>query len=325
MRSTPVDAGLNRIGHLYEGTTLLINGEKNDFYRVFLSDKKVGWISKNHINFVEQTEWEPAKFISMNSENYKNASIQIIEFSKKLPYTVEEKDKEVLFKIYNPELSGESVYSLNLPKPEKYTYSVNLDKGKYTFKVKKMPKKLKEYTVVIDAGHGGSEKGAVGCLGDLEKDINLKIAEELKNILSEMGINAIMTRECDGELGLYDRTKIAIDNNAEIFVSIHLNSIPDICMNIHHNRGTSVYYYNKNSKLLAECVEKSLVHKIGTRKDGIKTASFAVIRPPEYAGILVETAYMTNPLDSLIYTKDSFAKDSAQGIANGIKQYINHK
>ena len=138
-----------------------------------------------------------------------------------------------------------------------------------------------------------------------------------------MGANVVMTRECDGNMSLDERTELAKKNNSHIFVSIHLNSIGDIPMNVNKNRGTSVYYFNKNSKDLATIVEKTVSDNINTRRDGVKTASFAVIRPPEYVGILVETAYMTNPNDSVIYTADDFACKAAKGIAEGILEFIN--
>ena len=137
-----------------------------------------------------------------------------------------------------------------------------------------------------------------------------------------MGANVVMTRECDGNVSLDDRVKIARENCADIFVSIHLNSIPDIKMDIHKNRGTSVYYYNNNSKELAKSVEASVTSSLGTRKDGVRTASFAVLRPTDYVGILVETAYMTNPLDSVMYTSETFPRNAAKGIADGIYSYV---
>ncbi len=323
LRSTPIDGGLNRIAHLFKGTTILINGSKGDFYRVFLSKDKVAWIAKKDVDCAESSE--VASFINMNSEKFKNATIQTIAFSKNLPYTIEEKDKEILFKIYNPELSDSSVYTLNIPKPEKYYYNITLKDGVYTFKVSELPQSLEDITIVVDAGHGGSEKGAIGCLNDAEKDINLKIALELQERLKLMGANVVMTRECDGNVSLNDRVDIAKKNDANIFVSVHLNSIGDIPMNIHKNRGTSVYYFNPNSKKLAETVEKLVSASAGTKKDGVHTASFAVIRPYNYVGILVETAYMTNPCDSVLYKSENFAYDVAKGIADGIVEFVNKK
>ncbi len=323
LRSTPVDAGLNRMSHLYQGTSLLINGSKGSFYRVFLSKNKQGWIAKDAVVVVNSDSEGMGEFLGMNSERFKNAIIQTISFTKRLPYTIEDTDKEILFRVYNPELSEDSVYNINIPKPDKYIYSVKMDEGEYTFKVKKLTENINECTIVVDAGHGGAEKGAIGCLGDEEKDINLNIAIQLAQMLKAEGFNVIMTRDYDSNLSLNDRVQIAKDNEADIFVSIHLNSIPDIPMDIHKNRGTSVYYFNKNSKDLAESLVKNVTKTLGTRDDGVRTASFAVIRPTNYIGVLVETAYMTNPLDSVIYGSKDFAQKAAKGICNGILEYFN--
>ena len=321
LRSTPVDAGLNRISSLFGGTHIVVNGSKGSFYRVVLAKNKFAWVSKSDITLTDE-EFFPADFINMDSERYKNAMIQTISFSKKIPYTIEDTEKEIIFRVYNPELSDESVYNLNIPKPEKYAYTVNLEDGKYIFKVRKLPENVKETTIVIDAGHGGSEKGAIGCLGDEEKNINLSIAIQTAEILKDKGFNVIMTRECDADLPLQERINIAKQNDADIFVSIHLNSIGDIPMNIHKNRGTSVYYYNDNSKGLAEAINKSVTSHAGTRDDGVKTASFAVIRPTEYVSVLVETAYMTNPLDSVLYNNNKWIQKAAKGIASGVTEYL---
>jgi len=320
LRSTPVDAGLNRIAHLFGGTHLIINGSNGDFLRVKLSKDKFAWIARKDVTITNESFY-PADFINMDTERFKNAMIQTITFSKKLPYTIEDNEKEIIFRVYNPELSDDSVYNLNIPKPEKYAYNITLDEGKYTFKVRKLPEDIKDMIIVIDAGHGGSEKGAIGCLGDEEKNINLKIAQYTAQILKDKGLNVVMTRDYDANVSLKDRINIAKENDADLFVSIHLNSIGDIPMNIHKNRGTSVFYFNNNSKKFAEVMENSVTSHAGTRNDEVRTASLAVIRPTEYAGILVEVAYMTNPLDSVLYTNDKFLRKAAKGIAEGILKY----
>jgi len=323
LRSTPIDGGMNRISHLFKDTNIIINGEKGGFYRVYLSKEKEAWIAKNSVK-VSELETAPA-FITMNSNTFKNASEHIIEFTDKLPYTIEENNEEIIFRVYNPFIDENSVYVVNIKKPEKYTYTTKLNNGAYIFKVchflENENRNLDNLTITIDAGHGGSENGAIGCLGDKEKDINLLIAQELKNQLSILGANVVMTRECDGNISLDDRVKLAKENCSDIFVSIHLNSIPDIEMNVHKNRGTSVYYYNQHSKGLATVVENNLTKALNTRKDGVREASFAVIRPTEYIGILVEVAYMTNPIDSVIYKDENFASETAKSIAESILQF----
>ena len=92
--------------------------------------------------------------------------------------------------------------------------------------------------------------------------------------------------------------------------------------NVHKNRGTSGYYFNPNSNDLAQILEKTVPKFAGTHKDGVRTASFAVIRPTEYVGVLVETAYMTNPMDSVLYNSENFAQNVAKGIKEGLVEYI---
>ena len=321
LRNTPIDGGLNRISHLFKDTTVLINGSKGDFYRVFLSKDMVAWVAQKDV--IEcGAENNIGTFVNMNTQNYKNATIQSISFTKNLPYTVEIKEKEILFRIYNPEYSTSSVYNLNVLKPEKYYYHVELENGQYTFKVCELPNTLDGITIAIDAGHGGTEKGAIGCLGDKEKDINLKVALELQKQLQELGINVIMTRECDGNMSLNDRVKFAKENNADIFISIHHNSIGDVQFNSFKHKGTSVYYFNPNSKKFAEIVEKHVTKSARTHKDGIKTASFAVIRPVDYVGVLVETSYMINPSDSVLYNTSDYAYNVAKGIVASVVEYV---
>lgn len=325
LRRTPIDWGMNRMSHLFKDTKLIINAQQGDFYRVNLSKDRVGWIAKNSVKECPE-ELDTPQFINLKDETFKNASVHTLKFTENLPYTIDENDKEIIFKVYNPLNSDNSVYTINIKKYDRYYYKVLLKDGEYTLKITQLPyfdsSSFEDLTIVIDPGHGGSELGAIGCLGDKEKDINLKIAEELKEILVQNGINAIMTRECDGFISLNDRVKIAEKNNAQIFVSIHLDSIPDIKMHIHKNRGTTVYYYNPNSKELAKCVESAVTETVNTRKNGTRTASFAVIRPTDYVGILVETAYMTNPLDSVIYKNADFPYNAAMGIYKGIVNYL---
>lgn len=325
LRSTPINQGLNRISHLFAGTNIIVDGEKDNFYRVILSADKHAWIDKTMVTISEYDIISP-KFIDTSCKTYKNGQSHIIKFNENLPYTISETDTEILFKVYNPFVNGRDVYTINIAKSQKYTYKILLKNGEYNIKINYLVPNfetpLKDLVFLIDAGHGGYENGAIGCLGDKEKNINLEIASQLKKLLIEKGAYVVMTRECDAFVSLEDRIKLAQEYAANFFISIHLNSIGDIDFDLHKNRGTSVYYYNQNSKGLATYIEKALSDKIKTRKDGIRQASFAVIRPTEYVGILVEAAYMTNPLDSVIYTSQDFVLDAAQGICDGILNYL---
>ena len=325
LRSTPINQGMNRISHLFKDTNLIINGQKGDFYRVYLSKNEIAWIDKNSV--YEIKEILPPKFINICNTKYKNASKHTIEFSDNLPYTICEIKDEIILKIYNPFVPDNSIYTINIKKPNKYTYETCLNNGVYTFKVFQIPKNefnnLENLIITIDAGHGGTENGAIGCLGDKEKDINLKIANELNQILSNMGANVLMVRECDANVSLENRINLAKKHCSNIFISIHLNSIPDVKFDLRKHSGTNVYYYNNNSKNLAEQIKNAITQKIKTKNNNIENASFAVIRPTEYLGILIEVAYMTNPNDSIIYTQENFAQETAKAIAEGLLNFLN--
>ena len=123
LRELPQNKGMNRISHLFKGTNLLINGQQGEFYRVFLSKNKIAWIAVKDVDEPEKDEdYTIPTFITMKSDTFKNASVHTIEFTGKLPYTIDETDKEIIFKVYNPEYSDNSVYTVNIRKPEKYVY-----------------------------------------------------------------------------------------------------------------------------------------------------------------------------------------------------------
>ena len=112
---------------------LVLRFKKGDFYRVLLSKDDEAWIHKNSVKIAER-EICP-KFITMNRETYKNASKHTIEFTEKLPYTIRENDTEIVFKVYNPLVSENSIYTVNIRKPNKYTYETISYNGVYVFKV----------------------------------------------------------------------------------------------------------------------------------------------------------------------------------------------
>ncbi len=126
--------------------------------------------------------------------------------------------------------------------------------------------KEKEICIVIDAGHGGADPGKVGVNDQLEKDINLKIAQKLKQFLQSEGIKVVMTRE--GEEGLYDegasnkkvqdmKRRLEVIESADpvLVVSIHQNSYHE-----EYVKGAQVFYYttSEKSRLLAETLQEQL-------------------------------------------------------------------
>ncbi|MBO3458130.1 N-acetylmuramoyl-L-alanine amidase [Aetokthonos hydrillicola Thurmond2011] len=172
--------------------------------------------------------------------------------------------------------------------------------------------------VVIDPGHGGQDSGAPGIGGLLEKDVVLPIGKKIAAVLEQNGVQAVLTRNSDFFVGLQGRVDIADRASADLFVSVHANSIdnrPDV-------NGLEVYYYDSGYNL-AEVVRRTILRSISTIKDrGTRKARFYVLRKSSMPSILVETGYMTGTEDNPRLANPEYQNRMAEAIANGILQYL---
>ena len=179
--------------------------------------------------------------------------------------------------------------------------------------------------VVLDAGHGGEDSGAVGTLdGDtvLEKNLALEITMKTKEILEKNGYMVLLTRDDDTFKTLVERPEMANDADAAVFVSIHINSVegvPDA-------NGTEVYYaasnngdeYGASSEELAENILKNMLEETSATNRGVKTAEHAVTKRCNMPAALAEVGFITNEEELRNMSSDDYQYKAAQGIADGI-------
>lgn len=327
IRLTPVDSGINRLTHLPQGMQLLINGEKGNFYRVYLNSTLSGWVVKSDVG---QKENVGPAFTMANLREFKVKEndeyfIYEFEFDKQTPFLVKENGGLTL-EIFNVATQPDNTFVMNLTPKKIFGYDTFYEGNKFTFKVRKFPqvdakKPLDNIVIVVDAGHGGQEKGAIGCCGDKEKDVNLAISKELKNELEFRGAKAYMTRESDIDLSLSNRVEFAKEKDAAILVSIHANALPDGQDPI-KNRGTSVYYYHNQSKPLADSILSAMTAQLCTKNDRVRQGSLALVRPTASISVLIEVAYIINPDDNTLLMNSDFQKKCAKAIADGIENYL---
>lgn len=173
-------------------------------------------------------------------------------------------------------------------------------------------------TVVIDAGHGGKDPGASSITKKKEKDFNLAVALKVQQLLLEQGpsINVVMTRESDTYPTLQDRVKIAENANADIFISIHANSGPATAT------GVETYYTRSESAGLAKVMHKHLVESSGLPDRKVRTQSLHVTRETTMPAVLLECGYLSNKNDEALLYTEEFQNNVAQGIVDGIKEYL---
>ena len=331
LRETPIDAGINRMSHFEKDIPLTVDAEKSDFYRVVLGENKKAWIAKTNVKAFEGYLNSPAIVSGYDRVDDNEYFKFVFHLDKKTPYEIIEGETFTL-KFYNVKDCPESTYVFTFPYSEATGtkklagYSGNYDGNDFIFTVRKFPSinknhPLKNIKIAVDAGHGGSESGAIGCCGDKEKDITLAISKYLEQELKKRGAQVIMTRSDDSYVDLKDRVNIANDNNAMFLISIHGNSLPDSA-DPHKHRGTSIYFYYHQAKLLAANVLISMNKQLETQNDNIRQGSLALVRNTNALSILIEVAYLINPEDNAMLINPNFQKRCAKAIADGIEDFL---
>jgi len=144
-------------------------------------------------------------------------------------------------------------------------------------------------TVVVDAGHGGKDNGALRRYGGAEKQATLDVATRLAQKLRESQFHTVMTRSSDVFIPLDERADISNRQKNAIFVSIHFNDSSRRGI-----RGFETYYHSPAARSLAYRIQQHLVTIPGSTNRGVKTANFRVLRNALYPAVLVECGFLSN-------------------------------
>lgn len=219
---------------------------------------------------------------------------------------------------------------------------------------------LKVRRVVVDAGHGGKDAGAIGPHGVREKNLTLSIAKKVAARLKSLGFTVVMTRSSDTFVSLDDRTRIANEARADLFVSIHCNAarrrnfagVETWTLNVASDRYAARLSAFENAEAdrtvsdlrliladlatkanagdarnLAQSVQSSLVRtlrsRVGPVRDhGVKQALFYVLLGTHMPSILVETGFISNPAEEARLKSPRFQEGTAEAIARGVKDFV---
>jgi N-acetylmuramoyl-L-alanine amidase len=213
-------------------------------------------------------------------------------------------------------------------------------------------------TIVIDPGHGGKEVGAVGPNGLMEKDINLAVSRKLANVLSSrLGARVVLTREDDSVVSLDQRTAIANQYSADLFLSVHMNAAV-----VQGAKGSETYFlsleasdelarkaaetenassmaggsssdlhlilwdlaqqaYLDESSRLAQTIQESMNAATGVANRGVKQAPFKVLVGATMPAALVEVGFITNPEEESKLQSDAFQNLMVEALASAIGRY----
>lgn len=193
-------------------------------------------------------------------------------------------------------------------------------------------------TIIIDAGHGAPDGGAVGDTGVLEKDLNLAVAKVLQKFFESNGTQVLLTRSDDN--GIYDidgsikskkisdiknREEFIKASDAELFISIHMNKFSQ-----KEYSGPQVFFSrnNEKSELLAKCIQKSMVAALNPEnRREIKKADDGIylLKTAQIPAVLVECGFLSNSKEEQMLKDEKYQRQLAWSMYCGVIEYFNEK
>lgn len=180
---------------------------------------------------------------------------------------------------------------------------------------------LQDKVIIVDPGHGGSERGAIGPGGLDEKDVVLSMGLYLREMLTDAGATVIMTRTEDIDVNLYDRPERIDQYNADLFISIHANAhaANAPATTIH---GIMILYNFAHNENLADIMLDTMVEESNLPRFRTWRRNIAVLRHPHVPSVLVEAGYMMHPHDNWYILHPRGQKELARAMLEGIKNYF---
>src|SRR6266404_9078577 len=169
-------------------------------------------------------------------------------------------------------------------------------------------------TVVIDAGHGGHDRGGIPGQRIAEKDMTLDVALRLRNVLSASGYRVVMTRSTDVFVPLGGRVAMANSYRNAIFVCIHFNATGRSGAS-----GIETYFYSRESLPLASAIHYYVTGGAPSANRGVRRRGYYVLRKTAIPAVLVECGFLTNPTEAAYAQSVSYRQKLAEEIAAGVR------
>jgi N-acetylmuramoyl-L-alanine amidase len=335
---------------LYKGMRVRLTGKIGNQWRVRFSATQSGWVKESAIQELTRGTLAPQSLLTNMTILYQgDSTIVRIPLSDVLPYRLEQSLDPLALTItlfgaanktdlirYDPadplvhlvrwrQIAPDTCQVIIEPKFKKWWgFDVRYEGSTLLIEIRKpwAEDTLRDMAIAIDAGHGGSDNGALGPHGTFEKDANLAIAKVVVDTLQKSGAKPFLTRNSDMDVPLYDRARIAWKNKARLFVSVHCNS-SGLGENPILNNGSSIYFYQPQSQALAEAVHAGYRKHVGMIPDhGLFYDDLAVCRMTQMPAILTEQAFIILPEQESLLFDPKFQKNIANAIVYGIKTFI---
>jgi len=335
-----------KIGYLDSLIPLKIIGKVADDYKILLAPNKTAYISDDLVTLAPKGTFAPTS-LTDRWQIFGDSAYDYITLglSARLPYqSVQELDpsrivvdifgatnntnwitqlqnaKEIKNVEYEQVQDGVFRIIIYLKHKQFWGHSIYYKGNLLTIRIKQQPASLslKNLTIAVDAGHGGSNTGAGGPTGSSEKELALAVSLKLQQALQNEGAKVLMTRTTEKLVDNKERILIYRDNEPDLLVSVHLNSSADPL----RAGGTSALYKWPGFRPLSYFINQRML-QLGLKEYGnIGAFNFMLNSPTEYPNALVETLFLSNPDEEALMLDPNFQQKIADKIVAGVKDFL---
>ncbi|MGH7535303.1 MAG: N-acetylmuramoyl-L-alanine amidase family protein, partial [Gemmatimonadales bacterium] len=332
------------------GTRVRVSGRANDDLRIRLSPEAQAWIPAADAQPLPPGVPAPRGVVgSLSLTSAADRVTLRLPLGQRIPFQVLQSEHSLDLKLYSAvggvdwirylatdrlvekirwvqTADNETTISVALSRPV-WGYRTRWERGDLLLEVRRPPpidpaNPLRDRLIAVDPGHPPA--GATGPTGLREAEANLGVALELRRLLETAGSRVLMTRTSDTAIDLYPRVALAEREGAELLVSVHNNALPD-GVNPLTNNGTSVYYNQPQSVLLAREVQAALVRRLGLRDLGIGLGDLALVRGTWMPSVLTEGLFMIMPDQEAALRTIEGRRQYAAGIVEGIRRFLGER
>ncbi len=336
-----------KVGYLDSAVQLQIVGKVDKVYKVRLSKYRTAYIDDDAVEFLPKGTFTPEsltdKWTVWGDSSYDYVQLGL---SARLPYqsfqlvdpskivvdvfgatnntnwiTQLENCKEI--KNVHYEQVEDEIFriTIELNHAQHWGHSIYYRGNALTIRIKRQPLNLslRNLTIAVDAGHGGSNTGAGGPTGSSEKMLALAVSLKLQKALEAEGAKVIMTRTTEKFVDNKERILFYRDSVPDLLISIHLNSAGDPI----RAGGTSTFYRYIGFRNLSNSIYKRML-ELGLKDYGNNGSfNFMLNSPIEYPNALVEMLFLSNPAEEALVLDEGFQQQAAEKIVQGIKDFLN--
>jgi N-acetylmuramoyl-L-alanine amidase len=336
------------------GIGLWVTGRFGDELRIRLSDTEEAWVHQDLVEWSQRGTPVPTASVRLVRTQSLNRKTRVRVFTgRRVPFRIEQQSSPETLRIRFYGITADTdwirfdpadhlirnirwrqlshlVYELDLMLNQKQQWGYKAyydERDHFVIDIKKTPEikgwpgsPLKGISVLIDPGHE-PDTGAIGPTGITEKEINMELAQVLGEKLGKKGAEVYFTRSDMHGLSLKARIKLSGIIDADIFLSLHHNALPD-GVNPETHRGSSTYYYLPQSRKLAELIQEELVKNLKLPDFGLFWDNLAVCRIPFMPAVLCEPAFIIHPVEESFIASEGYRQTCAKAIVRALERFL---